>query len=160
MGSADPHDVPTLRDLIQRHIDRTGQSMRQIGEHSGVRHQTLSNWAAGEITEFPDPERIRRFASYTGYSEQTVVLAAAATIGLRVAAVGGQLVNSLPPGTDNLSVEDIDAIRAIVRQLVDARRSVGRVPVPDLGSVEGLRLEEDDPVSRNQSHTPKNGPVS
>lgn len=141
MGSVDPHAVPTLRELIQRHVDRTGQSMRQIGDGSGVRHQTLSKWAAGEITEFPEPERLRRFAHYTGYPEQTVVLAAAATVGLRVAAVGGQLVNSLPPGTDSLSVEDVDAIRSIVRQLVDARRSAVE-PAPDLSRVQGLRLAE------------------
>lgn len=148
MDSADAHGVPTLRDLIQRHIDRTGDSQRHLGERSGVRHQTLSNWMAGDITEFPDPERLRRFAAYTGYSEQTVVLAAAATVGLRVAEVGGRLVNSLPPGTDSLSVEDVDAIRAIVRQLVDARRAVGEA-APDWSKVKGVRLADDAPESHN-----------
>lgn len=151
MSSADAHAVPTLRDLIQRHIDRSGDSQRQLGERSGIRHQTLSNWMAGDIAEFPDPERLRRFAAYTGYSERTVVLAAAATIGLRVAEVGGRLVNSLPPGTDSLSVEDVEAIRAIVRQLVDARRTA-EPPRPDLSKVEGLRLAENN-ASDIRSHT-------
>lgn len=146
-GSADPHAVPTLRDLIRRHMDRTGDSGRHMDKLSGVNRQTLSNWMAGNITEFPNPEQLRRFAAYTGYSEQTVVLAAAATIGLRVAEVGGRLVNSLPPGTDNLSVEDIDAVRAIVRQLVDARRS--GAPTPELSKVQGLRLAEDAPTNHD-----------
>lgn len=144
MKPADAHAVPTLRDLIQRHIDRTGDSLNHMGDRSGVRSQTLSKWYRGEITEFPEPERLRRFAAYTGYTEQTVVLAAAATIGLRVAEVGGRLVNSLPPGTDSLSAEDIDAVRAIVRQLVDARTGP-----PDMATVKGVRLAEDAPNTQD-----------
>ncbi len=140
MAPRDPHAVPTLRDLIQRHMDRTGQSQRALAGRSGVKHQTLSTWFAGTIAAFPDPATLRKFAAYTGYSEHTVVLAAGRTIGMRMADAGGPLVNSLPPGTDNLVPEDIDAIRAIVCRLVDARR---QVPGPDWPHVQGIRLMED-----------------
>jgi hypothetical protein len=140
----DPHPVPTLRDLIQNHTDRTGESRRALGDRSGIAHQTLGTWYAGTIQEFPEPDRIRKFAHATGYSEQTVLLAAAATVGLRVSQAGTPLINSLPPGTDSLAPEDVDAIRAVVRQMVDARNSSTHIPTPDLSRVEGLRLSEYD----------------
>jgi hypothetical protein len=141
-----PQDVPTLRDLIQSHADRTGESRRALGDRSKIAHQTLGTWHAGTIKTFPDPETIQAFADATHYTVQTVLLAAAKTVGLQVTQAGTQLSNSLPPGTDALSPEDIDAIRAVVRQLVAARNERARVPLsPDFSRVEGLRLDEDAP---------------
>jgi transcriptional regulator with XRE-family HTH domain len=140
-GPPDPLVVPTLRDLIKRHGDETGESNRALGERSGVSHQTLSYWMNETIKTFPDPGTMRRFAQATGHTEQTVLLAAARSIGLRVSDRGTPLVNSLPPGTDILDPADIAAIRAVVRQLVAARRQPA--PAPDLASVDGLRLAED-----------------
>lgn len=154
MATPDPHDVPTLRDLIQRHTDRTGESRRALGDRSRIAHQTLGTWHAGTIQTFPDPETIRKFAASTGYSEQTVLLAAAKTVGLRVTQAGTQLTNSLPPGTDNLSPEDVDAVRAIVRQLVDARRRRLEAEGPDLATVEGIRLAEDTSPTLQRVDTP------
>lgn len=139
-GPQDPRDVPTLRDLIQRHTDQTGESRRALGDRSGMSHQTLGYWSAGTIKTIPDPDTIRLFARATAYSEQTVVLAAARTVGLRISESDSLLVSMLPPGTDNLADADVDAIRAVVRQLVDARRS--SLPTPDLSRAEGLRVDE------------------
>lgn len=144
MATAQPHDVPTLRDLLQRHTDRTGESRRALGDRSGMSHQTLGYWSAGTIKTIPDPETIRLFSRATAYSEQTVILAAARTVGLAVTSSGTPLTNSLPPGTDSLTAEDVDAIRAIVMQLIEAR-GLRSTPPPDLARVEGVRLAE--PVS-------------
>lgn len=146
MANSDSLSVPTLRDLIQRHTDSTGESRRALGDRAEIAHQTLGTWWAGTINVLPEPERIRRFARATGYSEQTVLLAAAATVGLRVSEQGSRLLNSLPPGTDTLSPEDVDAIRAVVRQLVEARSP--QEPPPDLSQVEGLRLQEPEAPTR------------
>lgn len=146
----DPSDVPTLRDLIDRHTDQTGESRRALGERSGVSPQTLGTWVAGTIKTFPDPETIRAFARATAYTEQTVLLAIASTLGIRLTETGAPLVNMLPPGTDNLSQADVEAIRAVVRQLVEARRA--SAPAPDLGRVEGLRLAEDPPTWETTQH--------
>lgn len=138
MGTPDPRDVPTLRDLIQSHADRTGESRRALGDRSQIAHQTLGTWYAGTIKTFPDPETLQAFADATHYTVQTVLLAAAKTVGLRVTHSGSQLSNSLPPGADTLTPEDVDAIRAVVRQLVEARR-----PAFDISTVQGLRLSEE-----------------
>lgn len=155
MATPDPSVVPTLRDLIERHSDRTGESRRALGARSGIAHQTLGYWFEGTIQTFPDPDTMRKFAAGTGYTEQTVLLAAAMTVGLRVTQTGSQLTNSLPPGTDTLVPEDVDAIRGIVKQLVDARQQQSEPPpVPDLSKVEGIRLAEDPPATLRPVDTP------
>lgn len=143
-GPLQPQDVPSLRDLIQSHADRTGESRRALGDRSKIAHQTLGTWHAGTIKTFPDPETIQAFADATHYTVQTVLLAAAKTVGLHVSHVGTQLTNSLPPGTDTLSPEDVDAIRAVVRQLVQAR-TAATPPKPDFSRVQGIRFTEEEP---------------
>jgi hypothetical protein len=141
-GPAQPLAVPTLRDLIDRHTDRTNESRRSLGDRSGIAHQTLGYWWAGTIKNIPEPETIRLFAKFTHYSEQTVLLAAARTVGLRVSESGTPLMDSLPPGTDNLEPADVEAVRAVVRQLVDARRAAA--PTPDLATADGILIAEEE----------------
>lgn len=138
-----PQDVLTLRNLIEAHTDRTGESRRALGDRSGLAHQTLGYWWAGTIKTFPDPDTIRAFARATNYSEQTVLLAAARTVGLRVTEAGTPLINTLPPGTDALRPEDVDAIRAVVRQLVEARSAAVQGRGPALPDLQGIRLTEE-----------------
>lgn len=142
-------DVPTLRELIDRHTDRTGESRRALGDRGPVAHQTLSKWWNGAIHTFPDPETLDAFAHATNNSLELVVLATARTLGLPVSTTATNLAQSLPPGTDILTLEDRDAILAVTRALVDARRQTQSKRAPDLDKVEGLRLaEDDDPTLR------------
>jgi len=151
VDKADPQRVLTLRDLIQRHIDSTGESRRGLGDRSGVAHQTLGYWWNGSIKTFPDPETLQAFADATHTPIETVLLAAARTIGLPVHGVP-ELAAMLPPGTDNLSARDRDAVLAVIRALVEARRPVRsrREGPPDLSDpdVQGLRLDETNPGLR------------
>jgi hypothetical protein len=112
--SPDAHDVPNLRDLIDRFTDRTGRSRRWIGENSTISHQTLGYWYAGNIKTFPDPGTLREFARVAGVSEQTVVLAAAKSLGLEVEG-GGGLTSALPPAADRLSHGQVAALAQLIR---------------------------------------------
>lgn len=140
----------TLRDLIQQHMDRSGESRRALGARSGLAHQTLGYWWDGTIKTFPDPETLQAFADATHTSVQTVLLAAARTVGLSIGAAP-ELAAMLPPGTDNLTQRDRDAILAVIRALVEARRPVSPPPVsgvPQPDYEQGLRLEETSPNLR------------
>lgn len=146
-GPQQPEDVLNLRELIQTHMGRTGDSMRALGERSGIAHQTLGTWSAGTIKTFPDPETIQAFANATSFNVQTVVLAAARTLGLSVRDSDSLLAQSLPPGADKLTPEDRDAIVAVTRQLVAARTDTEpEPPQPDLDKVEGWRIAETGPL--------------
>lgn len=141
----DDQAMPTLRDLIQRHTDRTGESRRALGERSGVRHQTLGTWFSGEIKEFPDPPTIRAFAHATSYSLETVILAAARTIGLQIAGVS-ELAAMLPAAARNLTKRQQDAIIAVVAAMLEPAEF-------DLSRVEGLRLAEGATREESNNHT-------
>ena len=155
LTEADSEHVLTLRDLIQRHIDSTGESRRALGDRCGVAHQTLGYWWNGSIKTFPDPETMLAFANATRTPIETVLLATARTIGLPVHGVP-DLAAMLPPGTDNLSARERDAVLAVIRALVDARRPsdrarpADRVGPPDLSDpdVQGLKLDETSPNLR------------
>jgi hypothetical protein len=143
----DAEHVLTLRDLIQRHMDLTGESRRALGARSGVAHQTLGYWWDGTIKTFPEPDTIKAFADATRTPLPLVLLAAASTIGLPVTNTPG-LAAMLPPGTDNLTSKDVDAILGIIRALIDARQQGSPPPEPDLAEVQGIRLDETSPNLR------------
>ena len=153
LTEADSEHVLTLRDLIQRHIDSTGESRRALGDRCGVAHQTLGYWWNGSIKIFPEPETLLAFANATRTPIETVLLATARTIGLPVQGVP-DLAAMLPPGTDSLSARERDAVLAVIRALVDARRpstrSDERIGSPDLSdpNIQGLRLDETSPNLR------------
>ena len=155
LTEADAEHVLTLRDLIQRHIDSTGESRRALGDRCGVAHQTLGYWWNGSIKSFPEPETMLAFANATRTPIETVLLATARTIGLPVHGVP-DLAAMLPPGTDSLSARERDAVLAVIRALVDARRPSSRpregerVGPPDLSdpNIQGLRLDETTPSLR------------
>lgn len=156
MAKPDAHDMPTLRDLIERHTSRTGDSQRALGDRANMSHQTFTAWMKGTIKTIPDPDTIRAFARATTYSEHAVLLAAARTVGLRVSESGTPLINSLPPGTDILDAGDVDAIRAVVRQLIDARQAANP-PAPDMATAQDISLEEDSEQATDVTRWPPTG---
>jgi transcriptional regulator with XRE-family HTH domain len=120
--AADPQRMPTLADLVQQHLDRTGDSKRRLAVRTRISGQAIDNWLRGRLTELPSPKNIKAFSSATGYSEQTVLMAAARSAGLHVDA-SSALEQVLPPGADLLDKDDLDAIRHVISSLVSARRN-------------------------------------
>lgn len=137
--------MPTIAELITAHMDSTGASLGDLSRKSGdvLSVQNLSKIVTKPQRAFPKLQTARALSDALQVSITTIVLAYAASLGLPVKQSGSALEVMLPPGTDALTPEDRDAIRAITRALIDARRE-GRQPEPDLSHVEGLRLSEPD----------------
>lgn len=136
--------MPTIGELIQARMDSTGASYgdlsRKANHALGVQH--LQKLVTQPIKEFPKPRTVELLADLLELPATTIVLSFAAALGLPVSQAGPALANALPPGTDVLTGEDRDAVRVLLRQLVDARQRAGgklvdlaRPPQPDLSRV-------------------------
>lgn len=79
-------DIPDIGILVQRHIDRTGDSLRQLQRRSGdkVQHSMWDRLAKNTIKEFPKPDSIPAIAAALSLSETVVVLAIAKSLGVNV----------------------------------------------------------------------------
>jgi hypothetical protein len=152
---ADPAHVPTIAALLNQYRDRTGASYddmsRSIGEAmSGGR---LHQLATKPPKNFPDPENVRHLADLLNVSITTILESFAVSLGLDVEQRRPLLAITLPPGTDNLTTGDVAAVRAVIGQLVEARRATAP-ETPDLSRVEGMRLAEpDEPNATADSQT-------
>jgi hypothetical protein len=141
----DSPPVPTIAELLVQYRDRTGASYDEMSR--SVNGEITTAWFHRLTTQPPksfprDADTVQALADLLQVPVTTIVLAFAASLGLPVTQSSSMLLMTLPPGTDNLQPADVDAIRAVVRQLVEARRVV-TTPVPDLNRVEGVRLSED-----------------
>lgn len=138
-------DVPTIASLLNNYRDRTGASYKDMSRRSGdvLTVARLQQLATAPPKEFPKHTRtMEALASLLEVPLATIVLAFAAGLGMPVRDSGPLLALSLPPGTDNLTDRDRDAILAVTRQLIAARSRQVPVPAPDLSRVQGLRLAE------------------
>ncbi|MCW2902894.1 MAG: hypothetical protein JWO67_5159 [Streptosporangiaceae bacterium] len=136
--------MPTIAELLQAYMDSTGDSLRDIQRRSNgvLTSQNVAKIRTVPRKAFPDPRTAEALSDLLQVSVTTIVLAYAASLGLPVVQGGSTLETMLPPGTDSLTPEDRDAIRAITRQLIDARREDARPPAPDLSRAEDFRLAE------------------
>lgn len=141
-GGGESHDVPDIAALLIAYRDRTGQSYDDMERRTGdvIKSARLHNMVREPQRNFPEPRTLEALASLLQLPVATVVLAFARTLGLPVTDRSTRLAQSLPPGTDELTDEDRDAILAVTRQLIQARRAA---PAFDLSRVEGLRLAEE-----------------
>ena len=117
--------VPTIAELISSYRDRTGTPSYEV----------MSRKVRGEITQgrlhqlhtskpksFAEARTMEVLAELLEVPVATIVLAYAASLGIPVKDSSPELARTLPPGTEHLTVEDRDAIRAVTRALVNARR--------------------------------------
>jgi hypothetical protein len=157
-GHGDSPPVPTISELLAQYRDRTGASYDEMSR--SVNGEITTAWFHKLTTQPPksfprDADTVQALADLLQVPVATIVLAFASSLGLPVTQSSSMLLLTLPPGTDNLQPADVAAIRAIVRQLVEARRAVS-LPEPDLSRVEGLRIEEEstsvsDPVTNGRN---------
>lgn len=155
----DPPDVPDIAQLLIAYRDRTGESYETMAKRIGdaISDGRLHQLATKPLKNFPEPRTVIALADLLGLSVSRVVLSLAVSLGIPVREYASALVNSLPPGTDNLTDRDQAAIVAVVRQLVAARRAAqdrDEPTGPDLSAAQGLRLEEDSA----ETLKPVNGP--
>jgi len=140
--------VPTIAELLTSYRVRTGDSYEEMARKVGdeITRARMHQLTTTPPREFPKHARtIELLSELLEVPVTTTLLAFAASLGLPVAASGSMLSITLPPGTDNLDPGDVEAIRAVVRQLVQARTQVqagnpGRVvdlvrETPDLSRV-------------------------
>lgn len=160
----DSAPVPTIADLLLEYRRLTGASYDDMSRstNGAITHGRLHQLATEPPSSFPrNAATVQALADLLQVPVATIVLAFASSLGLPVAASGSMLSITLPPGTDNLDPGDVEAIRAVVRQLVQARTQeksgnpTGRVvdlvrEVPDLsrvaarhGESEGRRRHEE-----------------
>jgi hypothetical protein len=120
----DSPSVPTIADLLQEYRRLTGASYEAMSEvvNREITTGRLHQLATVPPKSFPrDAGTVQRLADLLQVPVATIVLAFAASLGLPVSQQGSHLSITLPPGTDSLEAKDVEAIRAVVRQLVEAR---------------------------------------
>lgn len=121
--------VPTLADLIQaRRADR-GWSYRVLADRAShvftaQRWQQLGTGV--RIKEFPEPATIQAMADALEVDVASVVLAAAASIGLPVERRQSELAAMLPSTADALTEEQRDAVLAVIRAMTPKETKDGR----------------------------------
>lgn len=146
----DSSPVPTIAELLTRYRDLSGASYEDMSR--SVNGAITTAWMQKLTTQPPksfprNAATIQHLADLLQVPAATIVLAFATSLGLPVSQAGTALSITLPPGTDILETRDVEAIRAVIRQLVDARRAASPPPEPDFDKVEGLRLAEDETPS-------------
>lgn len=159
--------VPTIASLLAAHRDRTGDSYDDMERRVGgvVKAARFHQLVRETPSAFPQPRTVEALAGLLQMPVASVVLSIASSLGIPVQDSASKLASSLPPGTDNLTDDDRDAILAVTRALVAARRSAGGQVVdlarrePDLeilaarhGESEGRRIaDEQDQAAENDN---------
>ncbi|WP_301119907.1 hypothetical protein [Mycolicibacterium fortuitum] len=111
----------TLRDLILTlKGDRT---YKQLEEASGgvVKAQRWNQITNGiRVREFPEPNTLVAMAATLGVSTETVILATARSIGILTTTNSAPLIGLLPPDVDRLNDQQLTAVLATIRALLNA----------------------------------------
>lgn len=134
--------VPTIADLIQARRAERGWSYRTLADRadhvfSAQRWQQLGTGV--RIKEFPEPATIQAMADALEVDVASVVLAAAASIGLPVERRQSELAAMLPSNADDLTEEQRDAVLAVIRAMTpkENRHDSGTEEVPEPRTKEG-----------------------
>lgn len=161
-AGGDSPDVPTIAELLTHYRDLTGASYDDMsdlvgGAITGARFHQLTTEPPNA---FPRPATLQHLANLLHLPVTTVILSFATSLGLSVDTSPSALAMTLPPGTDNLTDTDRQAVLAVIRALVDARRPTrphGEGP-PDMDDpdIQGIRLDETSPNLRVVEQ--RNGP--
>lgn len=155
--------VPTIAELLTEYRRRTGASYEDMSRR--VDGAITTAWFHKLTTQPPrsfprDAATVQHLADLLQVPIPTILLGFAAALGLPVEQPGSLLSITLPPGSDILDPGDVEAVRAVVRQLVDARKqdvpkpiNLARRQPPDLTRVAARwrRSEGRDMVERQDS---------
>lgn len=136
--------MPSIAALLTQYRDMTGASYDDMSDSIGgaISGGRLQQIVKKPVRNFPDPDNARHLAELLNVSITTVLEAYAVSLGLDVDQRRSLLSMTLPPGTDNLTATDVAAVRAVISQLVEARRAM-HIPMPG-ASAQGLRVAEPD----------------
>lgn len=121
----DSSAVPTIAELISSYRDRMGTPSYEVMSRK-VRNEILPGRLHQLHTtkpkSFAEARTMEALAELLEVPVATIVLAYASSLGIAVRDSSPELARTLPSGTDKLTVEDRDAIRAVVKALISARR--------------------------------------
>lgn len=145
-GGADSNAVPGLMELLQRHVDLTGDSTRDMSRKVGyaINNQRFSQLLKEKSTRLPYERKvIVALSQLLNLPESTIVRAYLVDMGMPIEDRWSRLVQMLPPGVEELDALDIDALTFVVRRLVEARKAATSpapvIPAPPIGQVRELR---------------------
>lgn len=110
-----------LEELIRQ--TRGGRSLRALAEAAPEpSHQRWQQMAAGKpMSEFLKPSTIDSMAEVLGVRPEVVIRACAETLGYSWE-TEPRLIALLPPGLDDLTDEEVDAVRTMLIAFQTARR--------------------------------------
>lgn len=112
--------MQSLEALIGGRRDERGWTFQDLADRSGGK-PTRQRWqqlASGvRVSEFPEPGTLQAIADALEVDVTSVVLGVAVTIGLPVRRRGSELAAMLPASASNLTVEQRDAVLAVVRAM-------------------------------------------
>lgn len=124
------HDeaVKGISELIRERAHELGATYRELearSERAGfkVKYQTFAQLATAGPKAWPkEPETIKGIASALQVSEESVVLAFAATFGLKISRKS-QFSASLPLGVDKLNPQVRDSFLRLIRDVLETEGS-------------------------------------
>jgi hypothetical protein len=130
---SDGSAVPTIAELLLSYRDRTGYSYKDMARkvRDEIQASRLQQLVTAPPKAFPERRTVELLAELLEVPTATIVLAAAAGLGIPVTQSGTMLERTLPPGTDDLTAEDREAIRKVTKSLVEARQIALRVISPE-----------------------------
>lgn len=126
-GDADDSGVPTLAQLITEQKDLYGYSYAELAARTDhvISRQRWQQLGTGvRLHEFPEPATLAAISAALGVNVSHVLLATARTIGLPVEIDGtSDLARMMPYSARKLTVDQRNAILAVVRSIVDPDRA-------------------------------------
>lgn len=115
---------PTIRDLIELRIEQTGWSYQSMSDASGgvVGRQTIYELVANPVKSWPkNVSTITGLAQALNMTEEVVVLAYAASLGIPLRKQPSLLALQLPPSADLLTSTERAHIIGLIQSIVADR---------------------------------------
>jgi hypothetical protein len=108
-GGTNPPGLPGLRQLLQRHVDISRDSMRDMARKvdDAINHQRFAQLLTEKSTRLPyDRKTITALSNLLHVPETTIVKAFLVDMGMPVDDNRSPLAQMLPPGVEHLEAED------------------------------------------------------
>lgn len=118
-----PDDTPvSIADLIKRHQDATGHSLREIATATGMSKSAIAELAQGKQQRMPQAATIEKLAR--GIRLPVAVVHHAALVSAGMAAPGpgpSQKLALIVADLEKLNADDLATVEAVVSSLVKRR---------------------------------------